>query len=211
MNPKEKADELTQKFTEIFAKNEWGSHESVSGTGSELRNTEVLRKELQFLFLKYQIKSILDIPCGDFNWMQHVDLEGIMYHGSDIVPEIIAKNKKLYPEFSFGICDITTDILLPFDLVIVRDMLGHFSDINVMKALENIRRSGSKYLLATSFTKWDRNPDISDGQWKCINLMLRPYYLRPIYLINEDCREVYPDYNDKCMILIDLKNMYCKH
>jgi hypothetical protein len=59
--------ELSEKFKKIFANNEWGGSESRSGTGSSLDITKRLRMELPFLFLKYDIKSILDIPCGDFN------------------------------------------------------------------------------------------------------------------------------------------------
>lgn len=34
---------------------------------------------------KYSIKSILDIPCGDFSWMKKIELDGIEYIGADIV------------------------------------------------------------------------------------------------------------------------------
>ena len=104
----------------------------------------------------------------------------------------------------------TKDILPKVDLIFVRDTLGHFSDDNIRKAFTNIQASGSKYLLATTFTKWSHNPSIQDGQWKCINLMIIPYFLKPIYLINEDCHEGYPNYNDKCMILVDLASMYSR-
>jgi hypothetical protein len=92
-------------------------------------------------------------------------------------------------------------------LILTRDLFGHFSDENIFSALKNIKLSGSKYLLATSFTKWSNNPNIKDGGWKCINLMISPYYLKPIYLINENCMEGYPNYNDKCMLLFDLNNL----
>ena len=28
---------------------------------------------------------MLDVPCGDFRWMAHVDLSGIIYIGGDII------------------------------------------------------------------------------------------------------------------------------
>ena len=61
---------VKETFTEIYTENLWASAESKSGTGSELRNTEVLRQELSVLLKKYKIQSMLDIPCGDFNWMK---------------------------------------------------------------------------------------------------------------------------------------------
>ena len=43
-----------------------------------------------------KITSVLDIPCGDFNWMQKVDLSNIEYIGADIVEELIKKNIEIY-------------------------------------------------------------------------------------------------------------------
>ena len=40
--------------------------------------------------------SLLDAPCGDFNWMRHVPLGGVSYTGADVVPELIARNRRDY-------------------------------------------------------------------------------------------------------------------
>jgi SAM-dependent methyltransferase len=197
---------LVETFTEIFDKNLWASPESVSGGGSEMQNTEVIRRELPYLIQKFGIKSILDIPCGDWNWMKSVDLCGASYIGEDIVEPLVQKNKWQYRDVDFRVLDITKDTLPKVDLIFTRDCLGHLSNDNVLRALRNCQESGSKYLLATSFTKWSSNPDILDGGWKCINLMIEPFQLNPIYLINEDCQEGYPHYNDKCMILFQLNH-----
>jgi SAM-dependent methyltransferase len=195
---------VKERFTEIYENNLWCSPESVSGGGSEMQNTKVIRRELPELIQKFGIKSILDIPCGDWNWMKDVDLCGASYIGADIVEPLIELNKAKYTNIDFRVLDLINDTLPKVDLVFTRDCLGHLSNENVHKAIENIKRSGSKYLLATSFTKWKVNPDIEDGGWKCINLMIPPFQLNPIYLINEDCQEGYPHYNDKCMILFPL-------
>lgn len=195
---------VKETFTKIYTDNLWASTESKSGAGSELKNTETLRQELSVLLKKYKIQSMLDIPCGDFNWMKEVDLKDVIYIGADIVEELIQSNNSKYVNQHFTPLNLIEDTLPQVDLVFVRDCLGHLSNDNVLKALENIKRSGSKYLLATSFTKWSQNPDIVDGGWKCINLMIAPFYMNPIYLINENCQEGYPHYNDKCMLLFDL-------
>lgn len=200
--------DLIKKFGEIYNDNLWASQESKSGIGSELGNTIKLRKELPFVFAKYNIKSMLDIPCGDFNWMKEVDLSNIDYTGADIVPTLIDINKEKHPDFKFEVMDVTTTELPKVDLVFVRDCLGHLSDANVLKAIENIKASGSKYLLTTSFTKWNFNSNIENGGWRCINLLIQPFNLKPQYLINEDCKEGYPYYNDKCMILFNLNNLH---
>lgn len=195
---------VKEKFTEIYENNLWCSPESVSGGGSEMQNTKVIRRELPVLIQKFGITSILDIPCGDWNWMKDVDLCGASYIGADIVEPLIGLNKANYTNTDFRVLDLINDVLPKVDLIFVRDCLGHLSNDNVSLALRNCQESGSKYLLATSFTKWDMNPDIENGGWKCINLMIPPFQLNPIYLINEDCQEGYPHYNDKCMILFQL-------
>lgn len=196
-------DNLKQTFSEIHSNNLWASPQSRSGTGSELINTEKIRQELPIMLSKFNINSMLDIPCGDYNWMCGVDLGLTTYIGADIVEGVITKNIENFNK-DFRVLDITKDDLPKSDLLFVRDCLGHLSNANVIKAIENMKRSGSKYLLATSFTKYNFNTDIKDGGWKCINLMIEPFFLNPIYLINEDCQEGYPDYNDKCMILFKL-------
>ncbi len=140
-------------FTKIYNDNLWASSESKSGSGSELKNTNVLRKELSVLLKKYEIKSILDIPCGDFNWMKEVDFTNIEYTGGDIVDELIKSNKSKYPNRMFFVMDLLNDVLPAVDLVFVRDCLGHLSNSNVLKELKKIKKSGIKYCLVTVFTK----------------------------------------------------------
>jgi 2-polyprenyl-3-methyl-5-hydroxy-6-metoxy-1,4-benzoquinol methylase len=200
---------LKKVFTEIYESNSWTSSESRSGLGSELLSTETIRKELPEVFKKFNIKSVLDIPCGDFNWMNNVDLKEVHYIGADIVENMIEDNKNNFKDYEFKVLDITEDDLPEVDLIFARDILGHFDYENIEKTIKNIIRSGSKYLLTTSFTKWEYNVDIKNGDWRPINLMLKPFLFKPIYLINENCFEGDFQYNDKCLILFDLNKLYC--
>jgi 2-polyprenyl-3-methyl-5-hydroxy-6-metoxy-1,4-benzoquinol methylase len=200
---------LKKVFTEIYESNSWTSSESRSGLGSELLSTETIRKELPEVFKKFNIKSVLDIPCGDFNWMNNVDLKEVHYIGADIVENMIEDNKNNFKDYEFKVLDITEDDLPEVDLIFARDILGHFDYENIEKTIKNIIRSGSKYLLTTSFTKWEYNINIKNGDWRPINLMLKPFLFKPIYLINENCFEGDFQYNDKCLILFDLNKLYC--
>jgi len=199
-----------EKFTEIYnsALLEWGSIESVSGQGSELQHTIAIRKELPVLCEQYQIKTLLDIPCGDYNWMKSTKLNNIEYTGGDIVDDLILNNRRVYPDVNFEVLDIIEDELPKVDLVFVRDCLVHLSEEQVFNTLDNIKKSGSRYLLATSFPRQSTNINISTGNWRPMNLMIEPYFLRPIALINESCVVQYPQYDDKCMVLFDLNNLY---
>ena len=37
------------------------------------------------LWSDFNISTVLDIPCGDFYWMNHVQMDDICGHGADIV------------------------------------------------------------------------------------------------------------------------------
>ena len=79
-------------FSEIYSNNSWGDTESVSGPGSSLAQTAVIRRELPILLKKIDAESLLDAPCGDYNWMKYTELNLDKYIGADIVPELIINN-----------------------------------------------------------------------------------------------------------------------
>ena len=64
--------DLAQRFRRIHDTNLWGAPESASGLGSELDATATLRAELPRLFEKLGVTSLLDAPCGDAGWINHV-------------------------------------------------------------------------------------------------------------------------------------------
>lgn len=166
-------------FTKYYRENSWNGKESLSGPGSDYEQTKYLIPELDFMLKELKIKSILDVPCGDFNWMKRVDLYGISYTGGDIVEEMIHKNNKKYKNknINFKVIDIVNDTLPQVDLIIVRDCLVHLSNKDIFSAINNIKSSESKYLLTTNFM-WKthkNNYDIRVGAWRRINLQRDPF------------------------------------
>ena len=63
---------IKDRFSYIYSAHYWPSNESVSGPGSELKNTKNIREEIKKIIDQYKIKKFLDIPCGDFTWIQNV-------------------------------------------------------------------------------------------------------------------------------------------
>lgn len=190
-------------FTRIYTDNLWNSPESKSGTGSELKQTKRLIEELNNLIHQFNIRSILDVPCGDFNWMDRVELNGIEYHGGDIVWQIVQDNKIKYGDY-FKVIDLVNDPLPAADLLICRDCLVHFSYTDIQLAIENIRRSGCRYLLTTTFAV-HTNRDIATGGWRPINLQADPFnFPDPMLIINEGCSEFGGLFSDKSMALWEI-------
>ncbi|MEA3229477.1 MAG: class I SAM-dependent methyltransferase [archaeon] len=197
-------------FSNIYRANLWENHESVSGIGSTIKNTKMTRQELPAVINKYNIRSLLDMPCGDFNWMKKTRLDIDMYIVGDIVPEIITENKNRYnsKNIKFIILDMIKDNLPKADLILCRDCLIHFSFKDIVSTMRNFKKSGSKYLLTTTFTERSENRDIVTGGWHTINLEMPPFsFPRLLKLINEKCREKNSRYSDKSLGLYRLKDI----
>jgi hypothetical protein len=191
---------LDQRFTRIFTTNLWAS-DSKSGVGSELAATAGLREQLPALLAELGARSLLDLPCGDFGWLSTVPLD-LAYTGADIVEALIEQNQKMYggPGRAFRRLDLTSDPLPQVDVVLCRDCLVHLSFDNIRKALANLRRSGSTWLLTTTFLEHLENVDIEDGDWRMLNLTRPPFSLpMPERLLIEGCVEGDGAYADKAL------------
>lgn len=174
-----KLDSLQDRFTVIYTRNAWGSKESVSGSGSSLAMTESIRFALPTVFREFDIKSIFDAPCGDFNWMKFVDLDGISYIGGDIVKPLIKSLKSDFGSemISFVEIDLTQDTFPKSDLVLNRDCLFHLSYHDILLTLKNFLASESHYFLSTSYENMDnfKNTDIRSGGFRLIDLFANPF------------------------------------
>lgn len=126
-----------QVFQKIHDEKGWHSQESVSGWGSELKNTAQIIRELPGLLGRYGVRSMLDAPCGDFNWMRHVNLDGIDYIGADIVQTLVTANQATWtsPSRRFVHLDLLRDPLPDADLILCRDCLFHFSHAEDRKSV----------------------------------------------------------------------------
>jgi hypothetical protein len=185
---KSKSKNTEQVFTEFYKSNFWEGKESVSGAGSSAQATKIIIKEFPSLFNDLNISTILDIPCGDFNWMKNIDMKKVRYIGADIVKEMIHKNTEKYKKknISFQNLNLINEKLPKVDLILVRDGLVHFSFKDIFSSLKNICDSESKYLLTTTFTEREYNKDIETGNWSPLNLQAAPFLLpKPIRIINE--------------------------
>lgn len=208
-------------FTAIYRKRAFfdaqsgGVPESASGAGSSREATAAIRRELPRLCNQYGVKTFFDLCCGDCNWITHVNLGVDNYIGADVVRELVDENRRRYgrPGCEFMHLDLLTADLPTADLVLCRDVLVHYSFEHALQALRNIARSGSKYLLTTTFAEHGPNRDVNSHQehdqipspgvtprvpWTPYNLQMAPFNLPiPLESIDEQCREHYPAFADK--------------
>jgi SAM-dependent methyltransferase len=193
---------LQERFERIYHTNLWSDPESRSGVGSSLDSTRVLRKKLPDALHQLGTRVLLDAPCGDFTWMNHVDLTGIEYIGADIVRSIIESNRSDFArdDRRFIELDLTRDDLPDADVLLCRDCLVHLSYANIARVLENVRRSKIRFILMTAFPGRGDNKDVDDGDWRPLDLEAAPFsFPAPRLTIVEECDEEGGSYADKSL------------
>jgi hypothetical protein len=198
-----KAD-LKTKFSKVFRNNLFFGLESRSGAGSDLTQTREIARHLPGLLKDLKVRSLLDLPCGDFNWMSNLDLHAVNYIGADLVPELINDLNESYGDNArkFITLNIVNEVPPQTDAVFCRDLLVHLNNSEVASAISNFRKSGAEYLFTTTFPLRVKNFDLPlisrEVAWRPINLELPPFnFPEPIHILNEACTEGGGSFSDK--------------
>ena len=180
-------------FAGVYRDNRWKDPESRSGPGSSLAATADLISGLPEVLNRLQVKTFLDLPCGDFNWMRHIPLPAALrYIGGDIVADIIERNRIEHaaPNREFQVLDIVSDPLPSADLIFVRDCFIHFSLELIQRALENIRRAHIPFIMMTHDTCDSRYPPAGNidldrstsgvsYEYRVLNFTISPFNMPP--------------------------------
>lgn len=178
---------LQRKFQEkTWSKTDQGPR---SGPGSTLEATEKIRAALPDLFQRLEIRRFVDAPCGDWTWMQAVDLGSVDYFGGDIVPSIIEDCKKHHERdgVRFDILDITSTPLPPSDLFLCREVLFHLKFWLRWQFFRNFAASDGKYLMLTLDHVSQNNNLARNSGFQRFDPRLPPFdFPEPIELIPEN-------------------------
>lgn len=171
------------KKIESGALKKWNINKKVGlpcGKGSTLEATEEVRKFIEKVIVDYNIKSIVDAPCGDYLWMNYVDKHGASYKGYDINNKMLEEMRTKYKGVEFYHLDIVNELLPTSDLIICRDCLFHLTTEAGVKALKNFKKTNSKYLMTTTFDTVNKNvnlPENDEYGFRKINIKISPYNL----------------------------------
>jgi SAM-dependent methyltransferase len=135
---------VAETFQNIYRAKAWGDNGGpfCSGSGSRGPVSEQYCAFVLKFIRDHHVQSIVDLGCGDFAVGKHiVEASGVRYTGIDVVPELIEHHKNTVhnPRVSFRCSDITTELLPAADLCLVRQVLQHLSNDEIMKVLANLR------------------------------------------------------------------------
>ena len=157
-------------FYFIFKSKHWRDYnnphknESISGLGSDLIVTKQIINELDIFVKQNNINSILDVACGDFNWIKFLINKNrdIKYLGLEIVDKIVKANESLYSNsnIDFKCSDVVADNLPHnYDLIILRDFFIHIKNEDILNMLNKIKLSKCKYFAITNYPSVQKNID----------------------------------------------------
>lgn len=168
-------------FSEIYTNGAWVMHDdqdSLSGVGSTQSATQELATQLTTFLREVGCRRLVDIGCGDFNWMRTVEGD-FHYLGIDVVPQVIEQNTARYgnEQRRFLCADATREAVQTGDVVICREVLFHLSFEDGLKLLRNVKAAGFQYILFTTDNSIWFNSDIRSGDFRRINLLKPPYRL----------------------------------
>ncbi|HEY3638481.1 MAG TPA: methyltransferase [Rhizomicrobium sp.] len=168
---------MKRQFEYIYAHDVWGNG---SGEGSLEIHTRPYVRFLQGFLRDRAIASVVDFGCGDWQFSQTIDWSGIDYRGFDIVPSVILANRAKYQKANIIFHEIEPpyNALPEADLLIVKDVLQHWSDESVFAFLPVLARY--RYALVTNCVNpagSTKNLPIEDAGFRYLDIRLPPFNL----------------------------------
>lgn len=165
-------------FTYIYQNKIWGDsgNEFLKGSSGHASSIETTA-EYYIPFIKkfikeHDVKSVVDLGCGDLESSHQLLDEDITYCGYDVYENVIMYNTRKYANHEFHFMDIVKDItkVKNADLYIIKDVLQHLNYDSIFYMLDNIiKYKKAKYVLITNDTTDKNYADIVNGGYRPIN------------------------------------------
>ncbi|MEO8559917.1 MAG: class I SAM-dependent methyltransferase [Rhodospirillales bacterium] len=170
-------------FARIYRDNLW---DYGSGPGSSEEYTRAYRAMLEQFLRANDIRSAIDIGCGDWQFSQLVDWHGARYTGYDVVPSVIEADRQKFAQtdVSFELMPNDYRDLAAADLALCKDVLQHLSLAHAEELL-SILQQRARYVLITNCVLPEErlNLEIDDGDWRPLDIARDPFQRRPINLL----------------------------
>ncbi len=174
-------------FNRIYANDEW---EGGSGPGSFPEATATYRAFLQDFMKKNSVRSVVDVGCGDWQSSRLIDWDRRRLQPASMYLPVVLKNTRSFGRSGIRFIegDARTMDLPQADLLIVKDVLQHWSNADIMAIIPKLRRF--RYCLitngATAHQKGDINKDGPAGGFRPVDLSLPPFGVQGSYVLNYD-------------------------
>ena len=154
-------------FSEIYRTKCWGEAEGgedfFSGGGSGAYFAVPYVKQVQRLIADHQIRSIVDLGCGDFRVGRLICAQcNLPYVGVDVVPDLIALNRSRFggPQMEFRCANLIDDELPDGELCMIRQVLQHLTNAEILRVLAKCAKYRVVLVTEELFTKRGSRPNL---------------------------------------------------
>lgn len=165
---------MKEAFTDVYGCNVWSGG---SGRDSTPENTAIYRGMLEEFLRTHEIKRVVDIGCGDWQFSKLIDWGDVDYIGIDTVPAVIEANQQRFgSRYTFVCRDVTQEALPPGDLVIIKDVLQHWPNEIIQAFLPRLDQYRYAILTNCGYPSPARNANIAMTGYRPLDLRLAPFY-----------------------------------
>jgi SAM-dependent methyltransferase len=162
-------------FNKIYSDNTW---KGGSGLGSTPESTAYYRVFIQNFLRTNHIRSVVDIGCGDWQFSKLIDWTGVKYTGVDVSDVVLANTKAHARDgVEFLELDAINGDLPAADLAIMKDVLQHWSNDEIIAFLPKLNRFGRALITNGHHPAVVRltNKNIPAGEYRPIDLTQPPF------------------------------------
>ena len=169
-------------FSDVYEADLWNGG---SGPGSAPENTveyrDFLSGYLDVLRALTTDGRVVDLGCGDWRIGELVDWTGLEYVGVDVVPSVIEANQRrdTPDNVSFVCLDALTEELPGGDVLIVKDVLQHWPNADVLRLLDAAEERFTFTVVTNDVSSKSHpakvNSDIALGDWRPIDIERAPF------------------------------------
>lgn len=188
------AENVEKIFTEIYDTGYWGRNsegKGYSGLGSTVENAAPYMQFLENFMRANDIRSVVDIGCGDWTFSQHIKWGEVTYVGFDVVKSVIEANQMKFStdKIKFFHADIVQAALPAADLLLCKDVLMHLTNQDVALFLQQIGKY--RHCLITNnvdrYTWSSDNREIETGKFRPVDLTKPPFNLKGVKILTYPC------------------------
>lgn len=161
-------------FNTIYEKNLWGDR---SGPGSKPENAEMWINLVNLFLDRKDIKTVLDLGCGDWQLGQKLNLKNKEYLGVEVSSVILEETSKYSSDnIKFINDDIETMVFSNVDLILVKEVLQHLPNKSVINIMNKVMKNCRYAIICNDFDATQKeNLDINPGEWRPLNLLGEPF------------------------------------
>ena len=154
----------SEAFTSIYRDRSWGGT-SRSGPGSDPRRLRPYLKLVTAFIRDNNVRSVVDIGCGDWAFARRIDWSGVDYTGIDVVPELVDRLNETFgqDEIRFLCADLVSSPLPSADLCIIKDVLQHLPNESVQRFLASLPKCFKHAIITNDMSREKRG-----GWWKLL-------------------------------------------